>query len=52
MIATIVLCLVLAAIVFWNVRTIVRNVRAGKDIGGCGGDCTKCHCCQHSVKTK
>ncbi len=55
MAVTIILAVIVAAILALNIRAMVRNLRAGKDIGGCGGcggDCAKCHGCHHSPETK
>ncbi|MCI7125368.1 MAG: FeoB-associated Cys-rich membrane protein [Agathobaculum sp.] len=40
--ATIIICLLLAAAVFFAVRTVCRQVKNGECPGGCAG-CT-CHC--------
>ena len=39
---TIVLALVIAVWFFINARKMVRNVKEGKSIDGCNGDCGHC----------
>ena len=50
MVGTILVGLVVAGVVALAVRFCYRNVKAGKDIGGCGGDCSQCHGCRNDVK--
>ncbi len=47
MLATIIISVILLAIVCLIVRGMVRNVKNGKGIDGCGGDCSKCGGCSH-----
>lgn len=39
--------LLLGLVVFLAIRSLVRDKKAGK--GFCGGNCSSCHLCQHSV---
>ena len=48
--ATILVCLLLALIVFWIVRGMIRNRRAGKS--ACGGTCAGCGICGKCGGTK
>ncbi|MGN1116405.1 MAG: FeoB-associated Cys-rich membrane protein [Candidatus Ornithomonoglobus sp.] len=47
---TLVVLLILTAIVSAIVFKIVKDKKAGRHI--CGGDCSKCHGCTHSVSQK
>lgn len=47
MIATITITAVIAVALAWNIRNMVRNVRAGRSIDGCNGDCSHCSQCKH-----
>ena len=38
----IVICIPVAVILFFSVRAMVRNVKAGRSIDGCCGDCAHC----------
>lgn len=42
----IVVIAIISLIVFFNIRSIVKNKKAGKTV--CGGDCSNCgHNCSH-----
>ena len=41
----IVICMPVVAVLFFSVRAMVRNVKAGRSIDGCNGDCS--HCAMH-----
>ncbi len=47
MLATIIISIVLLVIVYLIIRSMIRNVKNGKSIEGCGGDCSKCGGCSH-----
>lgn len=47
MAATIIISVILLVIVFFIIRSMVRNVKNGRGIEGCGGDCAKCGGCSH-----
>lgn len=47
---TLIVLLILIAVVAAIVFKIVKDRRTGKHI--CGGDCSKCHGCTHSVASK
>ncbi len=50
--ATIIICVILAAIVFFIIRSMVKDKKQGKS--SCGGNCGACPmggCC-HSVQPK
>ncbi len=48
--ATLVVLLILAAVVGAVVFKMVKDRKQGKHI--CGGDCSRCHGCAHSVAGK
>ena len=45
MIATIIITALLIVMCFFIIRGMVKNVKSGKDISGCGGDCGHCKGC-------
>ena len=45
MTATILVGILVAGVCFLAGRACWRNVKAGKDIGGCGGQCSRCCGC-------
>lgn len=47
MIANIVVIVAVAAGLVYNIRKMVLNVKAGKSIDGCDGDCSHCSGCKH-----
>lgn len=49
MLATIIICILLAVAVFFAARTVHRQVKNGECPGGCAG-CT--HCCDHKNANK
>ncbi len=48
MVVTVVLAAAIGGFVIWNIRTMIRNVRQGKSIDGCDGNCSHCSQCPHS----
>ena len=46
--ADIILCVPIALVLFFSIRAMVRNVKAGRSIDGCNGDCA--HCAMHGTK--
>lgn len=40
----IVICVPVAAVLFFSIRAMVRNVKAGRSIDGCNGDCASSEC--------
>lgn len=47
MVVTVVLGVAIGAFVAWNIRNMVRNVKQGKSIDGCDGNCSHCSQCKH-----
>lgn len=45
MFADIIIIALLITICFFIIRGMVKNVKSGKDVSGCGGDCGKCKGC-------
>lgn len=45
MVATVIVGAVIAAALVFNIRRMVHNVKQGKSIDGCDGNCSHCsHC--------
>lgn len=44
----ILICLPIAVLLFFAIRDMVRNVKAGRSIDGCNGDCA--HCGMHHTE--
>ena len=38
----VIICIPVAVILYFSVRAMVRNVKAGRSIDGCSGDCAHC----------
>jgi hypothetical protein len=45
MVATVIIAAVIAVALFVNIRRMIANVKAGKSIDGCDGDCSHCSQC-------
>ena len=48
MLATIIVLLIVGIIVVINVAKMIDNVRHGRSIDGCDGDCSHCKGCHHN----
>ena len=48
--ASIIVLLIVSIIVAVNVAKMIDNVRHGRSIDGCDGDCSHCRACCHSKK--
>lgn len=45
MVATVIIAVIIGVALFFNIRRMVRNVKAGKSIDGCDGNCSHCNHC-------
>lgn len=48
--ASIIVLSVVGIIVIVNVAKMIDNIRRGRSIDGCDGDCSHCRGCHHSHK--
>ena len=46
--ASIIVLLIVGIIVVINVKKMIDNIRNGRSIDGCDGDCSHCKSCHHS----
>ena len=46
MLANIIVIILLLVMCGYGIRRIVKNIRSGKSICGCQGDCSKCSGCK------
>ncbi len=44
----IIICVPVALVLFFSARAMARNVKAGRSIDGCNGDCAHCASSRHA----